>query len=63
MKKNTGNLDRVLRVVLGLVILGTGWFMGSWFGLIGLVPLGTAAVGFCPLYSLIGVNTCSTKQA
>ncbi|MDX1957724.1 MAG: DUF2892 domain-containing protein [Leptospiraceae bacterium] len=63
MKQNTGNLDRVLRVVLGLVIMGAGWFMGSWLGLIGLIPLGTAAVGFCPLYSLIGVSTCSTKQA
>jgi hypothetical protein len=62
MKKNTGNIDRIIRVVIGVVILGGGWFMGSWLGLIGFVALGTAAIGFCPLYSLFGMNTCSTRK-
>lgn len=62
MKKNTGNLDRILRVVVGVALLGGGWVTGSWFGLIGLVALGTAAIGYCPLYSIIGINTCSTAK-
>ena len=62
MKKNTGNLDRILRVVVGLAVIAGGWFAGSWFGLIGLVPLGTAAIGYCPLYSIFGLNTCSSAK-
>jgi len=59
MARNEGALDRVLRVVVGIAILSlvfigpqTPW---AWFG---LVPLITGLVGFCPLYSLLGVRTC-----
>ncbi|HSJ05654.1 MAG TPA: DUF2892 domain-containing protein [Longimicrobiales bacterium] len=57
--RNQGSLDRAARVVLGLVLLSLV-FVGPQtpWGLIGLVPLLTAAVGWCPLYSLIGVSTC-----
>lgn len=62
MKRNIGNLDRTLRIVLGLVLLGLtlGGMIGVW-GWIGLVPLGTALLNWCPLYTLLGINTCSTK--
>ena len=57
--RNQGSLDRAARVVFGLVLLSLV-FVGPQtpWGLIGLVPLLTAAVGWCPLYSLIGVSTC-----
>lgn len=63
MKSNVGGIDRVLRIVAGLALIGltlTGT-IGAW-GWLGLVPLGTALVGFCPLYPMLGINTCSAKK-
>lgn len=57
MKINMGSVDRVLRVVAGLVIIGAGIAFRSWWGLIGVILLATAAIGFCPLYTLLGVST------
>lgn len=62
MKKNEGNLDRVIRVVLGVGIIGAGVYMQNWLGLIGIVPLATAAMGWCPLYSIIGVSSCKVAE-
>jgi hypothetical protein len=64
MKLNVGGLDRGLRVIVGLGLIAataTGT-IGLW-GWIGVVPLLTGAVGMCPLYSIIGLNTCPTKQS
>ena len=61
-KKNEGTLDRALRVVAGLVLISLV-FVGpqtAW-GWIGIVPLVTGAIGSCPLYSILGINTCGTK--
>jgi hypothetical protein len=59
MTRNVGGLDRGLRIVAGLVLLALGWFGPlGWWGLVGLVPLATALVGFCPAYTLLGLNTC-----
>jgi hypothetical protein len=65
MSKNVGTIDRIARVVLGLALLGLALFGGHWWGWIGIVPLATAAVGFCPAYRLVGLNTCpiAPKQA
>lgn len=63
MKVNQGNIERVLRVVVGLVLIGltlTGK-IGMW-GWIGVVPLVTGAVGMCPLYSILGISTCPTQK-
>ena len=63
MKINEGNLDRALRVVVGLVLIGlavTGK-VGLW-GYIGVVPLVTGAIGLCPLYSMLGINSCPMKK-
>lgn len=57
MKINMGSVDRVLRVVAGLVIIGAGIAFRSWWGVIGVILLATAAIGFCPLYTLLGVST------
>jgi hypothetical protein len=56
-----GKSDRMLRGVLGVVILGVGLAMGSWWGLIGLIPLATAFTGFCPAYVPFGWNTGKTE--
>ena len=68
MKTNIGSIDRILRVALGLALLV--WFFvdqGSGFWhyakLIGILPLLTAAIGSCPLYSLLGLSTCPLKRA
>jgi hypothetical protein len=63
MKTNEGTIDRALRVIAGLVLIGltlTG-NIGVW-GWIGVVPLATGALGWCPLYSMLGLNTCPMKQ-
>lgn len=64
MKINMGGIDRVLRIVLGLVLvaLAATGTVGLW-GWIGVVPLATAALGFCPLYTVLGMNTCPAKRS
>jgi Protein of unknown function (DUF2892) len=63
MKTNEGMIDRALRVAAGLLLLAlmfTGT-IGVW-GWIGLVPLATGALGWCPLYTVLGLNTCPMKK-
>jgi hypothetical protein len=64
MKTNVGGIDRVLRIVIGLALIAltlTG-AIGAW-GWIGLVPLATAALGFCPLYTVLGFSSCPVKTS
>jgi hypothetical protein len=63
MNKNEGNLDRVLRVVGGLLLIGLAatHTVGMW-GYLGVVPLLTGAIGMCPLYSILGFNTCPMSR-
>ncbi len=61
MKKNVGNSDRVIRVIIGLIIIALGILNESWWGLIGIVPLFTAAIGWCPTYLPFGISTCKTN--
>ncbi len=65
MKSNVGGVDKILRIVLGLGLLSLILILegdARWWGLVGLVPLVTGLVNFCPLYGLLGINTCPTKQ-
>ena len=64
MTRNEGTIDRVLRVVLGLILLALV-FVGPQtpWGWIGIVPLVTGLVGFCPLYKIFGLSTCPLKRA
>ena len=62
MKANVGGLDRVLRALVGLALLGAGLYFKSWWGLVGLVPLFTAVFRFCPAYVPIGLNTGPKKE-
>jgi hypothetical protein len=64
MTVNVGAIDRVLRIVAGLALLAFAVFSGSdwaWVGLLGVVPLATAFIRWCPAYTLIGVSTCGVK--
>ncbi|WP_096024400.1 YgaP family membrane protein [Campylobacter lanienae] len=55
--------ERVLRVVIGiLVIVGVWYFYASWWVLIGLVPLITGLIGFCPIYRVLGKQSCPFKK-
>jgi apolipoprotein N-acyltransferase len=65
---NVGMIDRVARTVVGLLLIAfaiplgfpnTGW---NWVGWIGVIPLLTAVFGYCPAYTLLGINTCPFRQ-
>lgn len=57
MKRNIGNADRIIRIALGLAVAILGIVFRSWWGLLALIPLATAAVGTCPLYLPFGIST------
>ena len=63
MKTNVGNIDRILRAVVGLALIALtlAGTVGVW-GWIGVVPLVTAALGFCPLYTVLGFSSCPMKK-
>ena len=63
MNRNEGSLDRAVRAIAGLALIGAtlAGAIGPW-GWIGVVPLLTAAVGWCPVYTLLGVNTCGVGK-
>lgn len=63
MKINVGKIDRLARIIIGLVLLSLV-FVGpkTMWGLIGLILLGTAAINFCPLYAILGIKTTSGSK-
>ena len=64
MKLNVGGIDRILRIVVGIVLIAlavTG--VVGWWGWIGIIPLVTGLFRFCPFYTLLGMNTCPLKKA
>lgn len=64
LPRNEGTVDRALRVIAGLAILSlTVVGPATMWGLVGLVPLVTGAVGSCPLYTVLGLSTCPLKKA
>lgn len=65
LKQNVGGVDRIIRIILGVVLLAyfvTAEGSVRWVGLLGLIPLLTAAMGSCPLYSVLGISTCPVKR-
>ena len=69
MTKNVGTIDRIFRVIVGIVLIAyavpvwfpvTGW---NWVGWIGVIPLATAAFGICPLYGVLGISSCPRSKA
>ncbi len=63
MQKNIGKTDKTIRIIVGLAIIAIGLYFQSWWGAIGLVPLGTALINWCPPYALFGINTGKTDRA
>ena len=63
MRQNVGSIDRGVRVILGLAIVAAGIYFKSWWGAIGLVPLLTAAIGWCPAYAPFGLSTCPMRKS
>ncbi|WP_153798384.1 YgaP family membrane protein [Foetidibacter luteolus] len=58
MKCNVGKTDRNIRISAAILITAIGVYFTSWWALVAIVPLITAFAGFCPLYALLGINTC-----
>ena len=58
MEINVGSTERLLRIIIGVVIIGLGLYFQSWWGVVGLIPLLTGLFHFCPLYKMLGMNTC-----
>jgi len=64
MKANVGGFDRTLRIVVGIVLIALFFVLqgpARYLAVLGLVALGTGLVSFCPLYSVLGINTCPKK--
>ena len=63
MTKNVGQTERAIRIVAGLALMGAAYTgnLGAW-AWIGVVPLLTAIIGWCPPYALLGLSTCAPKK-
>ncbi|MCB1722848.1 MAG: DUF2892 domain-containing protein [Gammaproteobacteria bacterium] len=57
MTKNVGSIDRVIRIIIGVALIVWGYMNQNWWGAVGLVPLLTALIGWCPPYALLGIKT------
>ena len=63
MKKNIGKVDKAIRIIIGVLIAAAGIYLKSWWGLLAILPISTALVNYCGLYSVIGVSTCKMKES
>ncbi len=62
MKTNVGSIDRLLRIILGLIIAIVGVVFDSWWGLVGIIPLATGLFQFCPLYLPLKISTLKKAE-
>lgn len=65
MQANVGGADRIIRIILGLALLSLLFILegdARYLGLIGIVPIATALLNWCPAYTLFGISTCRTKK-
>lgn len=60
MTKNVGGIDRIVRILLGLALVAMGLYNQSWWGAVGLIPLITGLVGWCPMYLPLKVSTAKS---
>lgn len=61
MTLNVGVVDRILRIVAGVALIAWALLGGPWWAWVGVVPLATGLFRFCPVYPLLGINTCGLK--
>jgi len=62
MTTNVGGIDKLIRIILGLGIIGAGVYYQSWWGAVGAIPLLTGFIGYCPAYPLFGISSCCDKK-
>lgn len=62
MCKNVGNIDKTIRIVLGVIIIVLGIINSSLWGAVGIIPLVTGLISWCPLYPILGINTCKKDE-
>ncbi len=65
MKTNVGDIDKAVRIIAGLILLSLIFILegtARWWGLVGIVPLLTGTLGWCPLYTLLGLDTCPARS-
>ena len=62
MKCNVGKTDRLFRISLGVVIILAGFYFQSWWGAVGLVPILTGSIRWCPAYLPFGFSTCESDK-
>ena len=63
MHHNVGGIDQILRIVLGVVICTIGVIYNNWWGMIGLIPLVTGTMSWCPLYNLVELSSLKISEA
>lgn len=63
MKRNVGNAEKIVRVVVGLIAGYLGFAISPWFYVIALIAFATAAIGYCPATHLLGINTYTPKES
>ena len=63
MHHNVGGIDQILRIVLGVVICTIGVIYNNWWGLVGLIPLVTGTMNWCPLYNLVGLSSLKISKS
>ncbi|GAB6067546.1 DUF2892 domain-containing protein [Methylothermus subterraneus] len=62
LQPNVGRKDRLIRIVAGVAIMALGLFFKSWWGLVGLLPIATAVLRWCPAYAPLNINTCEAEE-
>lgn len=62
MQANIGKTEKIIRVIVGLAIIAAGVIYQSWWGAIGVIPLATALINYCPAWSIFGINTRNAAQ-
>lgn len=62
MKKNMGKSDKSFRLVIGIAAVALGIYYQSWWGAVGIIPLATSFIGWCPAYAPFGFSTISKKN-
>ena len=62
MKSNIGKTDKIIRIILAIAIAAVGIYFKSWWGLVAMVLFLTAVISFCPVYKILGLNSCTNKS-
>ena len=62
MKCNVGKTNKMFRIILGIVIILAGFYFKSWWGAVGVIPIVTGFIRWCPAYVLFGLSTCKEEK-